>query len=196
MILYPSQLAVLLSLSSADNFRTSCPENSKLFDDFVIAFFNHKNFQHQTQFLVEKELIDEKGNITSKGRTFACVNPQHLSKKELSIRTNQFLFESLKKGTLSSSLQHVSEDTFLEIATIVNNEMEARYPEQMAEYNSKEVATFQELVVALEDQTAVEDEILNLQSPSEVVVNNQLLNEREYEQSIETKVKKSKKVKA
>jgi hypothetical protein len=87
----------------------------------------------------------------------------------------------------------MNEDTFLDIATFVNNEMEARYPEQVAQM---EVKSFGELVTALEDQSAVEDHILMVQAPVEVVANNEVMTEQEYEaQEVVEKVsvKKSRK---
>jgi hypothetical protein len=59
-----------------------------------------------------------------------------------------------------------------------------------------EVKSFGELVTALEDQSAVEDHILMVQAPVEVVANNEVMTEQEYEaQEVVEKVsvKKSRK---
>ena len=199
MILYPSQLAVLQALQSAENYRTQ--DCGKVFDNFAANFLNHPKFENQVKWLIDNSLIDEKGNITPKGRTFSSVNPAYLSPKELGIRTNQFIFKALSTFTdkkeditvFEKCLQFMSEDTFLDLATFVNKEMEARFPEQIEEYNQrKEVANFQELTVALEEQAKVEDHILMVQAPVEVVVNGELLTEEEYVAQ-EVKVKKSRK---
>ena len=187
MILYPSQLAVLQALQSAENYRTQ--DCGKVFDNFAENFLNHPKFENQVNWLVDNKLIDEKGNITPKGRTFSSVNPTYLSEKELGIRTNQFIFKSLEKGVLAKCFQFMTEDTFLEVATLINNEMELRYPEQMAELAKEDL---KDVIASLEDQAQVEDAILNLQAPTEVVVSGEILTEPEYVAQ-ETKVKKSRK---
>ena len=187
MILYPSQLAVLQALQSAENYRTQ--DCGKVFDNFAENFLNHPKFENQVNWLVDNKLIDEKGNITPKGRTFSSVNPTYLSEKELGIRTNQFIFKSLEKGVLAKCFQFMTEDTFLEVATLINNEMELRYPEQMAELAKEDI---RDVIASLEDQAQVEDAILNLQAPTEVVVSGEILTEPEYVAQ-ETKVKKSRK---
>lgn len=194
MILYPSQFSLLQALISADYFRNQKEELAKPFDDFVESIYKNRAFDNQVKWMVDNGLISDKGTVTQKGRIFCAVNPAHLSNKELSIRTNHFMFEGLKRNTLGSCFQHMNEDTFLEVATFVNNEMEARYPEQVAQM---EVKSFGELVTALEDQSAVEDHILTVQAPVEVVVNNEVLTEQEYavqEVVVETKKKSRKKV--
>lgn len=188
MILYPSQLAVLQALQSAENYRTQ--DCGKVFDNFASNFFNHPKFENQVNWLVENKLIDEKGNITPKGRTFSSVNPSYLSDKELGIRTNQFIFKALEKGVLAKCFQFMTEDTFLEVATLVNNEMEARYPDQVADLKARE--DIKDVIASLEDQAQVEDAILNLQAPVEVVVSGEILTENEYVAQ-EVKVKKSRK---
>lgn len=203
MILYPSQLAVLQALQSAENYRTQ--DCGKVFDNFAENFLNHPKFENQVNWLVDNKLIDEKGNITPKGRTFSSVNPSYLSDKELGIRTNQFIFKSLEKGVLvkcfqfmtietlkqvvTSIIESSDEDTFLEVATLINNEMELRYPEQMAELAKEDL---KDVIASLEDQAQVEDAILNLQAPTEVIVEGEILTENEYVAQ-EVKVKKSRK---
>ena len=187
MILYPSQLAVLQALQSAENYRTQ--DCGKVFDNFAENFLNHPKFENQVNWLVDNKLIDEKGNITPKGRTFSSVNPTYLSEKELGIRTNQFIFKSLEKGVLAKCFQFMTEDTFLEVATLINNEMELRYPEQMAELAKEDL---KDVIASLEDQAQVEDAILNLQAPTEVIVEGEILTEPEYVAQ-EAKVKKSRK---
>ena len=187
MILYPSQLAVLQALQSAENYRTQ--DCGKVFDNFAENFLNHPKFENQVNWLVDNKLIDEKGNITPKGRTFSSVNPTYLSEKELGIRTNQFIFKSLEKGVLAKCFQFMTEDTFLEVATLINNEMELRYPEQMAELAKEDI---RDVIASLEDQAQVEDAILNLQAPTEVVVSGEIFTEPEYVAQ-EVKVKKSRK---
>lgn len=194
MILYPSQFSLLQALISADYFCNQKEELAKPFDDFAESIFKNRAFDNQVKWLVDNGLISDKGTITQKGRIFCAVNPAHLSGRELSIRTNQFLFEGLKRNTLASCFEHMTEDTFLEVATLVNNEMEARYPKQIAEF--KNVESFTELVTVLEDQSAVEDHILMVQAPVEVVANNEVMTEQEYEaQEVVEKVsvKKSRK---
>ena len=192
MILYPSQFSLLHALISADYFRTQKAELAKPFDDFVESIYQNSAFNNQVKWLVDNGLISEKGNITQKGRIFCAVNPAHLSNKELGIRTNHFIFEGLKRNTLGSCFEHMNEDTFLEVATFVNNEMEARYPEQIAEL--KNVDSFSELVESLNDQAAVEDHILTVQAPIEVIVGNEVLTEQEYiAQEEVVKPKKSRK---
>lgn len=187
MILYPSQLAVLQALQSAENYRTQ--DCGKVFDNFAANFLNHPKFENQVNWLVDNKLIDSKGNITPKGRTFSSVNPSYLSDKELGIRTNQFIFKALEKEVLAKCFQFMTEDTFLEVATLVNNEMEARYPEQMAELAKEDI---KDVIARLDEVTAEEDAILNLQAPTEVVVEGEILTEPEYVAQ-ETKVKKSRK---
>jgi len=187
MILYPSQLAVLQALQSAENYRTQ--DCGKVFDNFAENFLNHPKFENQVNWLVDNKLIDEKGNITPKGRTFSSVNPTYLSEKELGIRTNQFIFKSLEKGVLAKCFQFMTEDIFLEVATLINNEMELRYPEQMAELAKEDL---KDVIASLEDQAQVEDAILNLQAPTEVIVEGEILTEPEYVAQ-EVKVKKSRK---
>ena len=187
MILYPSQLSLLQALQSAENYRTQ--DCGKVFDNFAENFLNHPKFENQVNWLVDNKLIDEKGNITPKGRTFSSVNPAYLSEKELGIRTNQFIFKALEKGVLAKCFQFMTEDTFLEVATLINNEMELRYPEQMAELAKEDL---KDVIASLEDQAQVEDAILNLQAPTEVVVSGEILTENEYVAQ-ETKVKKSRK---
>lgn len=187
MILYPSQLAVLQALQSAENYRTQ--DCGKVFDNFAANFLNHPKFENQVNWLVENKLIDEKGNITPKGRTFSSVNPSYLSDKELGIRTNQFIFKALEKNVLAKCFQFMTEDTFLEVATLINNEMEARYPEQMAELVKEDI---KDVIARLDEVAAEEDAILNLQAPAEVVVSGEILTEPEYVAE-EVKVKKSRK---
>jgi len=182
MILYPSQLAVLLCIQSAENYRNQ--DCGKVFDDFAVNFLNHPKFENQVNWLVDNKLIDEKGNITPKGRTFSSVNPAYLSDKELGIRTNQFIFKSLEKGVFAKCLQFMTEDTFLEVATLISNEMEARYPKQMAELVKENVIRVDEVVE--------ENTVLNLQAPVEVVVQGEILTKNEYIAK-EAKVKKPRK---
>ena len=193
MILYPSQFSLLHALISAEYFRGQKPELAKLFDDFAQSFYTNSAFSNQVQWMVDNGLISEKGTITQRGRILCAVNPAHLSPKELGIRTNHFIFEGLKRGTLGACFQHMNEDTFLEVATFVNNEMEARYPDQIAEL--KNVESFSELVEALEDQALVEDHIINLQAPLEVIVGDEVLTEAEYiaQEQVEVKPKKTRK---
>ena len=187
MILYPSQLAVLQALQSAENYRTQ--DCGKVFDNFAENFLNHPKFENQVNWLVDNKLIDEKGNITPKGRTFSSVNPTYLSEKELGIRTNQFIFKSLEKGVLAKCFQFMTEDTFLEVATLINNEMEARYPEQMAQLVKEDL---KDVIARIDEVAAEEDAILNLQAPAEVVVSGEIFTEPEYVAQ-EVKVKKSRK---
>lgn len=187
MILYPSQLAVLQALQSAENYRNQ--DCGKVFDDFAENFLNHPKFENQVNWLVDNKLIDEKGNITPKGRTFSSVNPTYLSEKELGIRTNQFIFKSLEKGVLAKCFQFMTEDTFLEVATLINNEMEARYPEQMAQLVKEDL---KDVIARIDEVAAEEDAILNLQAPAEVVVSGEIFTEPEYVAQ-EVKVKKSRK---
>jgi hypothetical protein len=187
MILYPSQLSLLQALQSAENYRTQ--DCGKVFDNFAENFLNHPKFENQVNWLVDNKLIDEKGNITPKGRTFSSVNPSYLSDKELGIRTNQFIFKSLEKGVLAKCFQFMTEDTFLEVATLINNEMEARYPEQMAQLVKEDL---KDVIARIDEVAAEEDAILNLQAPAEVVVSGEIFTEPEYVAQ-ETKVKKSRK---
>lgn len=187
MILYPSQLSLLQALQSAENYRTQ--DCGKVFDNFAENFLNHPKFENQVNWLVDNKLIDEKGNITPKGRTFSSVNPSYLSDKELGIRTNQFIFKTLEKNVLAKCFSYMNEDTFLEVATLINNEMELRYPEQMAELAKEDL---KDVIASLEDQAQVEDAILNLQAPTEVIVEGEILTEPEYVAQ-EVKVKKSRK---
>lgn len=188
MILYPSQSALLQALQSAENYRSQ--DCGKVFDTFAANFLNHPKFENQVNWLVDNRLIDEKGNITPKGRTFSSVNPTHLSDKELGIRTNQFIFKALDKGVLAKCFQFMTEDTFLEVATLVNNEMEARYPMQVAELKAEE--DIKDVIARIDESLAEEDAILNLQAPVEVVVSGEILTEPEYVTQ-EVKVKKSRK---
>lgn len=187
MILYPSQLSLLQALQSAENYRTQ--DCGKVFDNFAENFLNHPKFENQVNWLVDNKLIDEKGNITPKGRTFSSVNPSYLSDKELGIRTNQFIFKSLEKGVLAKCFQFMTEDTFLEVATLINNEMEARYPEQMAQLVKEDL---KDVIARIDEVAAEEDAILNLQAPAEVVVSGEIFTEPEYVAQ-EVKVKKSRK---
>ena len=187
MILYPSQLAVLQALQSAENYRTQ--DCGKVFDNFAENFLNHPKFENQVNWLVGNKLIDEKGNITPKGRTFSSVNPTYLSEKELGIRTNQFIFKALEKNVLAKCFQYMTEDTFLEVATLINNEMEARYPEQMAQLVKEDL---KDVIARIDEVAAEEDAILNLQAPAEVVVSGEIFTEPEYVAQ-EVKVKKSRK---
>lgn len=188
MILYPSQLSLLQALQSAENYRSQ--DCGKVFDNFAENFLNHPKFENQVNWLVDNKLIDEKGNITPKGRTFSSVNPSYLSDKELGIRTNQFIFKSLEKGVLAKCLRYMTEDTFLEVATLINNEMEARYPMQVAELKAKE--DIKDVIARLDEVSVEEDAILNLQAPTEVIVEGEILTEPEYVAQ-EVKVKKSRK---
>lgn len=193
MILYPSQFSLLHALISAEYFRGQKPELAKPFDDFAQSFYANPAFSNQVKWMVDNGLISEKGTITQRGRILCAVNPAHLSPKELGIRTNHFIFEGLKRGTLGLCLKHMNEDTFLEVATFVNNEMEARYPDQIAEL--KNVESFSELVESLEEQALVEDHIINLQAPLEVIVGDEVLTEVEYitQEQVEVKPKKTRK---
>lgn len=187
MILYPSQLTLLQALQSADNYRNQ--DCSKIFDTLVVDFLNHPKLENQVDWLVKSGLITEKGNITPKGRTFSSVNPSYLSDKELGIRTNQFIFKALEKDVLAKCLQFMTEDTFLEVATLINNEMEARYPEQMAELTKEDI---KDVIARIDETSQEEDAILNLQAPAEVIVEGEILTEPEYVAQ-EVKVKKSRK---
>ena len=187
-MLYTVQLSVLLALQAAENNRKK-GDQSKIFDTFISNFLHHEKFAYQVNWLVDNKLIDEKGNITPKGRTFSSVNPSYLSDKELGIRTNQFIFKALEKDVLPKCFQFMTEDTFLEVATLVNNEMEARYPEQMAQLVKEDI---KDVIARIDESLVEEDAILNLQAPAEVIVNGEIFTEPEYVTQ-EVKVKKSRK---
>ena len=134
--------------------------------------------------MLDNGLINKEGKITSKGEALAGVNPIFMQGKALGIKTNLFIFEALKKDVLGECFKHMDEDTFLDIATIVDKEMQRRYPEQLQAV---------ELEERLKEQAMVEDHILMVQAPIEVIREDEVIQVIDETIELEPKKKRTKK---
>lgn len=181
--MYPSQTGILNLQITANHYRQNNPEAAKFFDSFVKSFLNHPKFQNQVQFMLDNGLIDKEGKITSRGEALSGVSPQFMQGKALGIKTNLFIFEALKKDVLGECFKHMDEDTFVDIAMIIDKEMQRRYPEQLQAI---------ELEERLKEQAMVEDHILMVQAPVEIIRENEVIETTDVVE-LEPKKKRTKK---
>jgi hypothetical protein len=126
MNLYPVQVSLLSALQSAAYYREKSPSLAKGFDDYAIDVYNNKAFKNQIEFLVERKLINEQGQITKKGSAVLNFDPRLFSNTQLGITTNFCLSTGVERGTLENTLDYLHQPELEALMAAVYNVVASR----------------------------------------------------------------------
>lgn len=126
MNLYPVQVSLLSALQSAAYYREKSPSLAKGFDDYAIDVYNNKAFKNQIEFLVERKLINEQGQITKKGSAVLNFDPRLFSNTQLGIATNFCITTGIERKTLENTFDYLHQPELEDLAAAAFNVLASR----------------------------------------------------------------------
>lgn len=126
MNLYPVQVSLLSALQSAAYYREKSPSLAKGFDDYAIDVYNNKAFKNQIEFLVERKLINEQGQITKKGSAVLNFDPRLFSNTQLGIATNFCITTGIERKTLENTFDYLHQPELEDLVAAAFNVLASR----------------------------------------------------------------------